>query len=184
MEERKILCKICGSKFHYQTFCSAKPRKPIKAKMTIISSKPKKPLKRSYIKPKSTTSARKILVYKLDSVFSTYIRLRDAVGAKARCVTCGAVRHYKEMQNGHFIPRGSFPVRWDEMNCHVQCKYCNETLSGNLPKYRIYMNTKYGVQAVEELKLKSVTGPKISTPDLREMIEYYTAKVKELTENA
>lgn len=176
-------CSHCGGG-HYKINCFTAPRKPIKAKTPIVSSKPQKALKRSYIKPKSTTSARKVLVYKLDSIFSTYIRLKDAVGAKARCVTCGAVRHYKEMQNGHFIPRGNFPVRWDEMNCHVQCKHCNETLNGNLTKYKIYMISKYGVQAVEELKLKSVTGPKISTPDLREMIEYYTAKVKELTENA
>lgn len=178
MKEPK--CSICSGP-HYKTFCFQAPKKALKKKPIKVSPKPSKPLKRAYIKPKSTKNARKVLIYELDRIFSLYIRLKDSIRGMARCVTCGSVRHYKEMQNGHFIPRGKFATRWDEMNCHVQCPECNEGLNGNLVQYRRYMNMKYGVQAVQDLQLKSVIGEKITTPQIREMITYYRDKVKSLT---
>lgn len=176
--KKPVKCKICGSEFHYQTFCPRKPKKAIKINKPIISSKPNKLLKRSYIKPKSTSSERKKLIYELDRVFSIYIRLKDSKDDMSRCVTCGTVRNYKLMQNGHFIPRGKFITRWDEKNCHVQCNECNEDLNGNLERYREYMIDKYGIDELIKLEAKSRTGIKIQTYMLSTMISKYKNMVK------
>ena len=37
------------------------------------------------------------LIKKLDSVFSKYIRRKDAIDEVAKCVTCGVERHWKEL---------------------------------------------------------------------------------------
>lgn len=178
---KEVECKICGSNYHYQTFCPRRRNKPILAKTPIRSSLPKKPLKRAKIKPKSTTSEWKKAVYRLDEVFSLYIRLSNAKNGWVRCVTCGHKDHYKSMQNGHFIPRGKFSVRWDEMNCHPQCPDCNVGLSGNIPAYEAYMLNRYGEEAVENLRFKSRSAEKISTPVVKELINQYVEKLKQFT---
>ncbi len=61
-----------------------------------------------------------------DRLFSIYTRLlyADDSGYVA-CYTCGAVKHYKEMQCGHFVPRQHLILRYDTRNCRVQCAGCN-----------------------------------------------------------
>ena len=43
-----------------------------------------------------------------------------------KCVSCGKLDHYKNMDGGHFIPKGS-SSRWalEESNVNPQCKGCN-----------------------------------------------------------
>ena len=54
---------------------------------------------------------------KLDSIFSTYIRLKGSnEEGWGECFTCGRLRHYKEVDCGHFITRAKLNTRWDEMN--------------------------------------------------------------------
>mgnify|MGYP003665460414 CR=1 FL=1 len=65
------------------------------------------------------------LIKKLDTVFSQYIRQRDAENEIATCFTCGKKAHWKKLQNGHFQSRRFYATRWDEMNCQVQCAGCN-----------------------------------------------------------
>ncbi len=168
-------CLTCGKRC-YGAYC--------------VQHKPRVPLKRSPIKKKAPTTrkpktkkgteSRSELVKRLDSVFSQYIRLKDSVGGPASCVTCGGTKPWKEMQNGHFFTRGRQTTRWDEMNCHVQDYRCNVILSGNYINYTRFMIDRYGREAVDELEKKSLSGEKITTPELRERIEYYKNKVNEL----
>tara|TARA_R110000796_G_scaffold27488_10_gene75770 strand:- start:411 stop:638 length:228 start_codon:yes stop_codon:yes gene_type:complete len=47
--------------------------------------------------------SRKNIVKRLDTVFSLYIRLREADNEMVECYTCGKISHYKKgMQCGHF----------------------------------------------------------------------------------
>lgn len=63
---------------------------------------------------------------KLDTVFSQYIRQKYAdEDGMVKCYTCSTVKHWKEMQNGHWIPRHNLATRFDENNCRVQCVACN-----------------------------------------------------------
>lgn len=96
----------------------------------------------------------------------------------AVCVTCGAVKPWKEMQNAHFYTRARYPTRWSEDNCHVGCYRCNVILSGNYIVYTKYMLDRYGREFVDELERTSNSGIKISTPEIRERITLYTQKVR------
>jgi hypothetical protein len=95
------------------------------------------------------------------------------------CVTCWDKKHYKEIQNGHFISRGNYKYRWDEDNCFPQCMPCNIYKSGNYIAYTLFMIWKYGKQKVEEIQNDKEL-IKISTPELREKIEEYKKKVLQL----
>jgi hypothetical protein len=59
--------------------------------------------------------------------FNEFIRLRDA---DLPCISCGAVnppmKPGGQWDAGHFLGRGAFPeLRFEELNCHKQCKVCN-----------------------------------------------------------
>jgi len=118
------------------------------------------------------------LVKEFDKVFSIYIRRR--YGDDATCVTCGVTKPWKEMQAGHFFSRGRYPTRWTEQNVHVQCYRCNVLLKGNYINYTRYMINRYTMEGVDALERKSVDGSKVSTPDLRWLIDVYKDRIKEL----
>lgn len=167
--------------------CFQAPRKAIQTRKPLQARKPlpsyTKPLQRQ--KPRKrikshSDNERPVAVDNLDRVFSIYIRLKDAVDNIARCVTCGAKAHYKLMQNGHFISRRKMSVRFDEMNCHVQCQYCNENLGGNLKVYKVFMIVTYGQEAVDELLKKANRTHKMSIPEIEALTLYYKDEVKKL----
>lgn len=82
---------------------------------------------------------------KLWTLFSEYIRrLYARPDETCECVTCGVVKHWKELQAGHFIPAGSSNnLRFVEMNVHPQCYSCNCMKHSNPIEYRIYMEERY-----------------------------------------
>ena len=123
---------------------------------------------------------RKSLVIKLDTVFSQYIRRKDAIDEIATCVTCGKKSHWSKLQNGHWASRRHYSTRWDEQNCNVQCAGCNVFRAGEIYLYTKYLCSQYGENFPEELYIKSQKTVKFTDVDLAEMIEYYNNKVNEL----
>ena len=123
---------------------------------------------------------RKSLVIKLDTVFSQYIRRKDAIDEIATCVTCGKKDHWSKLQNGHWASRRHYSTRWDEQNCNVQCAGCNVFRAGEIYLYTKYLCSQYGENFPEELYIKSQKIVKFTDVDLIEMIEYYNNKVNEL----
>ena len=123
---------------------------------------------------------RKSLVIKLDTVFSQYIRRKDAIDEIATCVTCGKKDHWSKLQNGHWASRRHYNTRWDEQNCNVQCAGCNVFRAGEIYLYTKYLCSQYGENFPEELYIKSQKTVKFTDVDLIEMIEYYNNKVNEL----
>ena len=185
MKEPK--CSYCGGA-HYKINCFQAPRKLIK-----ISSTPLKrtPIKRSATKtavypskpkPRRTTpvSRRKQLIKELDTVFSRYIRRKASNNGVAMCVTCAKFDSWKLMDCGHFIVRGKIGTRFDEKNCHVQCRDCNRMKQGNMKRYERYMKAKYGQKVIDELKLKAKTP--IKTYEIEAMVKYYKEKLLTLPE--
>ena len=70
------------------------------------------------------------------------------------CVSCGKLGHYKDMQGGHFIPRGTSFTKLMEENIHPQCAGCNGfgMKYGDAEKhYTLYMQDMYGRDFVEDL---------------------------------
>lgn len=170
MAQANKVCPHCKAVGHSGFYCPKKPRKPIQS----VSKKPK--TKKAAVK-RVKVKSRSQLVRELDSVFSIYIRQKDAINGIAKCVTCGDQKEWKYQQNGHYMSRGHYPTRWDETNCHVQCAACNVFKKGNYTEYALYMIDRYGANHLEALKRKANSGEKIPTPVIREMIEEYRKKV-------
>lgn len=166
---KTAICSKCKRSGHYAAFCTYKPTtKPRVVRKAV----------RKATKPRRTRGQ---LVSDLDSIFSQYIRLREAVDGLATCVTCGDTRFWRLQQNGHYFTRGRYSTRWDEANCHVQCKRCNIFLHGNYITYTFYMLETYGKPFIDELEKRSLTLRRYTHDDLREMTVYYGSLVAQLT---
>ena len=84
--------------------------------------------------------------------FSIFIRTRDADDqGMVQCCTCSSVKHWKEMQSGHFIPGRLNNNLFDERGVHAQCSLCNVVRGGNGPKYYQFMEQAYGREVIDEL---------------------------------
>jgi hypothetical protein len=122
---------------------------------------------------------RSTLVKNLDTIFSIYIRRKDAINDIAKCVTCGKEDHWSKLQNGHWASRRHYSTRWDERNCNVQCSGCNVFRAGEIYLYTKYLCSKYGDNFPEELYKLSQKTVKFTDSDLQDMIQYYKDKLKE-----
>ena len=118
----------------------------------------------------------------LDTIFSLYIRLRDATDeGMVQCFTCGKVAHYKTgMQNGHFQSRRHLATRFDEINCQVQCVGCNMFKSGEQFKFHLNLNAKYGEDTSINLQHKAMQSVKITRVEYQDYISYYKEAVENL----
>jgi len=118
---------------------------------------------------------RKKLITKLDTIFSKYIRLRDAdQNGYCRCVTCGERYHWKKIQAGHFISRKHYATRWDENNVHAQCVACNVFRAGEQYKYSLYLGNDTSL----DLLTKSKQSVKFMDFELEEMCKIYNEKIE------
>ena len=118
--------------------------------------------------------SRSKLVKKLDTVFSKYIRISSAdKSGYCTCVTCGVVKHWKEIQAGHFMSRKHYSTRWDERNVASQCVSCNMFKQGEQYKYSLFL----GKDQAKVLYLKSKETVKFTNYELEEMIKDYEAKL-------
>ena len=127
-----------------------------------------------------TKIKRSVLIKKLDTVFSIYIRRKNSINDIAECVTCGKKSHWSKLQNGHWASRRHYSTRWDEQNCNVQCAGCNVFRAGEIYLYTKYLCSQYGENFPEKLYIKSQKIVKFADVDLVEMIEYYNNKLIEL----
>ena len=105
--------------------------------------------------------------------FNKFIRLRDSGNP---CISCGRSTGAK-INAGHYRSVGSCPeLRYEELNCHLQCEHCNSFKSGNIEHYRPRLIEKIGIEKVEWIE-----GPhkpaKYTIDELKEIIAKYKAKV-------
>jgi hypothetical protein len=87
-----------------------------------------------------------------DGWFSKYVRIRDAdVNGMCKCITCDTVKHWKEMDAGHFQSRRYNIARWHVHNAHAQCQKCNQYGSGEQYKHGKEIDLRYGEGTAEYL---------------------------------
>jgi len=116
---------------------------------------------------------------KLWKVFSEYIRRRDAdEEGICKCITCGLVRHWKQMDCGHGIGRQHWGTRYDERNNHAQCKRCNGFEGGKREVYKEAVDQKYGAGTWDLLELKSKKGKRLSAFEIEALTKHYKEKLK------
>ncbi|ADK81098.1 hypothetical protein [Sediminispirochaeta smaragdinae] len=110
-----------------------------------------------------------------DMWFSRYIRARD----RWRSVTSGCKRN---LTCSHLFSRRFYATRWDEMNAYCQSAGENEEHDRNPGKLICYFITLHGEDAYKALYLKSRSGVKITTEEIRTIAQYYRKKYEAITQ--
>lgn len=133
-----------------------------------------------YIKRKGKTST---AVARLDRVFSEYIRLRDskAFGYRAfKCISCGQIKPYSQADCGHYYSRAKMSTRYDEDNCHAECRHCNRFAADHIIGYRENLRKKIGDQRLELLARKANEVKKWSMWELEVLTDHYNKQITQL----
>lgn len=105
-------------------------------------------------------------------VLQRIVRMKAADHAGyARCVTCGKVQHWKEMDGGHFISRRYTSSKLLEENIHPQCKGCNGFRAGEHQAYTLYMIDTYGREFVDNLLATRHETKKYTRAEITERIQ-------------
>lgn len=122
------------------------------------------------------------LVKKLDRVYSLYIRLRDAMpSGYVRCISCGKIKSFEDVDCGHFHSRTHMSTRYDEENTWAECKFCNRFSADHLIGYQANLIKKIGQQRFDFLNVKAHSSKHYMDYELESMIEHYTREVKKLS---
>lgn len=164
MSQYNKTCVHCSAVGHSGFYCPKKPRKPIKSTPKTLKAK----------KPAVNQETRSRLIKKLDRAFSEYYRQSQAIDGIVECYTCEKKMPWKQSQTGHFYTRGRQATRWSEDNVRIQCVGCNVMLNGNYITFTRKMLSEIGQPALDELEFLSLNGDKLSTPDMRELLQFYT----------
>ena len=168
-------CKNCKERFnplHFnQKYCFNK-----ECTNVWIESEKDKQWKKKKAKLKQDLMTVQDYVKIAQQLFNKYIRERDK-GLK--CISCNK-KPLKENAGHFFNANNHWNVRFNEDNVHLQCEYCNTFLSGNLINYRTNLIAKIGIERYNELEAKSNVTRKFTVEELKEIIEEYKKKLKEL----
>lgn len=101
--------------------------------------------------------------------FNKWIRFRDE---GQHCISCGRSTGAK-VNAGHYLSVGSHPeLRFEPLNVHLQCEYCNVYKSGNVGQYKPRLIDKIGSDKVDWLESKREP-KKYTCEQLREIRAYY-----------
>jgi hypothetical protein len=118
---------------------------------------------------------------KLWKVFSEWIRRRYAdENGIVKCFTCPKQGHWKELQAGHFISRKHKATKYHEIGVQVQCVSCNIFGQGMQFVFGRNLDLKFGEGTAEKIEQESRMICKRDVIDLKQMIDYYKQKIKEL----
>ena len=115
-------------------------------------------------------------IQRFNSTFSKYIRARDG----HRCGLCGS---NTTLTNSHLITAECTALRWNEMNCHCQCRSCNIRHEHYPEIYTLWFIKKFGLEAYDELVTTSLMR-KVPLPDeekIEEMHREYAFKLGKLS---
>lgn len=141
----------------------------------------------------SVTSLRK----KADKLYSQYVRLRDSKYIKTRdewvgnCISCDKKlvvmsngKWLKTANNGHFVGRGNYELRYDDENCNLQCPHCNAWRDkiSMLEAYERALDDKYGTGTAKRLKKRPVRSTMAKT-EFQQVIKDSTEAITFLLAN-
>ena len=167
-------CKICKSKFEakfpFQKTCFNTECILTYSKQIINEKR-----KAKHKKIKEGLKTRSDHLNELQTIFNKWIRLRDA---GSNCISC--CKPCKKENAGHYRSVGGNPeLRFEPLNVHLQCEYCNTYLHGNLINYRINLIKKIGIEQVEWLEGKHEL-KKYSVEEIKVLKIVYKEKISKL----
>ena len=117
-----------------------------------------------------------------DHCFSLFVRLRDVVHvsfgrAYCKCVTCGKIEYWRDVDAGHFATRNHLKTRFDERNVNAQCKRCNNFGKGEQAKHGFAIDSMYGEGTAKQIiEISQIRGYKISKNGYTCLIKTYIKK--------
>jgi len=118
-----------------------------------------------------------------DRYFSYYIRMRDSnSNGMCKCITCDKVKHWKEMDTGHFQSRRYLLTRYDEHNANAQCQNCNQWNSGEQYRHGLEIDKKFGEGTAKELENKARGMQKMTKEDVMELAREFKEMAEDLAE--
>ena len=122
------------------------------------------------------------LIKELDKWFSYYVRLKNSdKNGYCRCISCGKIFFWKDIQNGHYMSRRYMSTRFAEDNCRPQCVACNIFNQGNIQMYRRALVRSIGEQRVDLIEVRARQESRNwSLFELKQMIAYYKKEVDRL----
>ena len=174
-------CKNCNTKFEQYQFLNKFCKEidcQVQKSLYLVDKMQKQKIKQvnkevKILKEKIKTTSD--YLKEVQKVFNQWVRLRDK---GLNCISCN--KPPKKENAGHYRSVGSSPnLRFEPLNVHLQCEYCNTYQHGNLIPYRQNLIKKIGVELVEWLE--SNHEPKhYSKPELIIMKEEYKEKIKQL----
>jgi hypothetical protein len=116
-----------------------------------------------------------------DTWFSKYVRLRDANHNElCKCVTCNTIKHWKEMDCGHFQSRRFSATRYHEQNAHAQCQSCNKYNAGEQYRHGIEIDLLYGEGTADYLEQLSRSMIKLNKVEVMELAQYYKQEAEKI----
>lgn len=137
----------------------------------------------NFTKRASKTTERQKLVGKLDTLFSEYVRLRDAdENGECKCITCGEKHHWRDMDCGHLVGRGNMATRWKIENANSQCRLCNSTHDGKYDEHAAAIDNIHGEGTALGLEQLGHTERHFSEPELIGMCDELRREIKALKE--
>jgi hypothetical protein len=175
-------CKTCKDKFETKVFLQKnclKKDECIKAELKLKKQAAKKKWNKEKKQRKEELKTLSDHIKELQVIFNQWIRLRDKGN---NCISCN--KPSKKENAGHYRSAGGNPeLRFEPLNVHLQCEYCNTYLHGNLIDYRINLIKKIGLEKVEWLE--GYHEPKNYTIDqIKGLKVLYKLKIKNLKDSS
>jgi hypothetical protein len=169
-------CKNCQDKFHpytsFQKYCTKEECLSVFWK----ENKAKEEKKRQKQRKEELMTLQDYLKI-AQQVFNKYIRERDK---HQPCISCCKPLGNKYDAGHFFNANNHWSVRFDERNVYAQCVYCNQHLHGNLLEYRKQLEYYKGINWLLELEIDAKKTRKFTKDELKNIIQMYKNKIKEL----
>ena len=172
-------CKYCKSNFEPISFLQKNCFEPNCVTEWIQETKQKQwTKKKAKLKAELMTLSDYTKI--LQQLVNKYVRMRD-IGKP--CISCEKLITGKT-DAGHLFSVGNYPsVRFDLRNLAAQCITCNQFNGGNIHEYRKNLIKKIGITEFEDLERKAHETRKFSIPEIKEMIQEFKQKIKNIENN-
>lgn len=99
-----------------------------------------------------------------------------------KCISCGKIKRFEDVDCGHFHSRRHMATRFDEDNCHAECKYDNRFSADHLIGYERNLIQKIGNQRFDLLNARAHSSCHWLESELNEKLNHYKSEVQRLSE--
>jgi hypothetical protein len=174
-------CKNCKEKFEPIKFLQKYCLKDECVRVWVESEKAKT-WKKTKDKMKNDLETVQELIKATQIIFNKYIRLRDKGQV---CISCQKKLKEGNVDAGHMWSAGGHSnLRFNEFNVNAQCsRPCNKDKAGDINNYRLGFVERYGIEKLNEIDSLAKIERKFSKEELKELMQKYKLKCKELENN-